>query len=203
MSPGRILAVLCIMLCGVSSAMAQSAYSATAKWGLPELMQELAQVKSASARFTERKTMHMLKVPLVTSGTLKYVAPDHVEKITLFPEHERFVLSGNRVTITGKKDHGTHTFLLTQDPQIAGLVEGIRATLAGDLPTLERFYSVHFSGDGAQWRLLLKPKDAELAHFIKWLRISGHADRIEAIDTESANGDHSEMTVIEDMIDVR
>jgi len=70
-------------------------------WGLPQLMQTLAQVRSASARFTETKTVSMLNAPLVASGTLTYVAPDHMEKITLAPVRERFLLDHNRVTITG------------------------------------------------------------------------------------------------------
>jgi hypothetical protein len=206
MRPGRISAWLCAMLCSgaVASILCATARSATppdAAWGLPQLMRELAEVRSASGKFTERTTMHMLKAPLVSSGTLKYVAPDHLWKITLSPQRERFALDGEQVSMTGGRDDRTRTFSLTNDPQVAGLVEGIRATLAGDLSTLERFYDVRLTGDDAAWQLLLRPRNPDLAHVVSSLRIRGSKDRIEAIDTESADGDRSEMRIVEDAID--
>jgi len=158
-------------------------------------MQTLAQVRSASARFTETKTVSMLNAPLVASGTLTYVAPDHMEKITLAPVRERFLLDHNRVTITGGPGEQTHVFALTDDPRIAGLIEGIRATLAGDLTTLDRFYQVRLAGDAGNWQLLLQPRDPNLAHFVQSIRIQGSRGRIEAIYTATSNGDHSDMTI--------
>lgn len=166
-------------------------------------MGALAEVKSASGTFTERKTLHVLNAPLVTTGTLTYVAPDRMEKVTLTPVPERFVLDGNEVTITGGRDRQTHTFSLSSSPVIAGLVEGIRATLAGDLRTLERFYAVQLSGDYAEWQLLLRPNNAELAHVVKWIRIRGSRNRIEAVESKSHNGDDTEMTIGEDVSDGR
>ena len=175
--------------------------AAAHRWGLPQLMETLSQVRSASARFTETKTVSMLNSPLVASGTLTYVAPDHMEKITLAPVHERFLLDHNRVTIEGGPGEQTHVFALTADPRIAGLVEGIRATLAGDLAALDRFYLVRLVGDAGNWQLLLQPRDPDLAHFVQGIRIQGSQDRIETIDTATANGDHTEMTITEDMQD--
>ena len=183
----------------VASAMpaqAQQALSAPG-WGLPQLMQSLARVKSASAQFTERKTVRMLSAPLVASGTLTYVAPDHMQKITLSPAPERFTLDGDQVTIVGGPDNSTHTFSVPDYPQIGGLVEGIRATLAGDLAALERSYAVRLTGGPSDWQLLLAPKDGELARFIKSVRIVGSDDRIHAVDTEESDGDHSDMTIVE------
>jgi Outer membrane lipoprotein carrier protein LolA-like len=206
MRPGSSSAWRRAMLCSglaasVCCATARSAPPLDPGWGLPQLMRELAEVRSASARFTERKTMRMLKAPLVTAGTVKYVAPDQLWKTTLSPQRERFALDGCQVTISGGPDERTRTFSLAAGPEIAGLVEGIRATLAGDLPTLERFYDVRLSGDNAEWQLVLQPKSRELARFISWMRIRGSRERVEAIDTESGDGDHSEMTIVEDVID--
>lgn len=195
-----LLAVLCFGASApVSLALPQQAAPASPAWGLPQLMSALKQVKSASGRFIERKTLKMLSVPLVSSGTLTYIAPDHMQKVTLSPKPQRFVLDGDHVTITGGADKQSHTFSLTDDPQIAGLVEGIRSTLAGDLPTLDRFYVVRFSGNAMAWQLQLQPKDAALARFVKQIRILGSQDRIQTIDTEESNGDHSEMSITEDV----
>ena len=167
-------------------------------WGLPQLMQSLSQVKSSSARFTEHQTMHMLAAPLTTAGKLSYVAPDRIEKTTTSPVPGRFLLEGDQVTIAGGNDNQTHVFSLSDYPQIGGLVEGIRATLAGDLPVLDRFYTVQLTGNPQAWQLILQPEGAGLARFIAWIRIGGDGHRVDEIDTQSSNGDHSEMTVVED-----
>ena len=189
------LCAACCLLAAVSPALAQP----VGRWGLPELMQSLSQVKSASARFTERQTMHMLTTPLMTSGTLHYVAPDWMQKTTTSPAPERFVLDQGQVTIVGGADNQTRIFSLTDYPQIGGLVEGILATLGGNLAMLDRFYGVQLSGRAQAWQLLLQPKDAGLARFIAWLRIYGEGDRITVIDTQDSNGDHSEMRIVEDV----
>lgn len=198
-----LCAMVCCLLVAAPFARAQSVAKRETSWGLPQLMRGLAQVRSASARFTECKTMKMLNAPLASSGMLTYLAPDRIQKITLSPIPARFVLDHDRVTISGGPDHQTHTFLLSQYPQIGGLVEGIRATLAGDLATLNRFYVVQFSGTARRWQILLQPKNAGLTHFLRWIRIEGSENRISAIDTESSDGDRSEMNVVEDTSDAR
>lgn len=172
-------------------------------WGLPQLMAALRQVKAASGQFTERKTMHLLTQPLIASGRLAYVAPSHIEKVTVSPIPERLVMDGDRVTIVSGPDNETHAFSVADYPQIGGLVEGIRATLAGDLPTLERIYSVRLSGSPAAWDLQLVPRDSDLAHVVKWIEFRGDGNRIRTIDTENADGDHSAMTIAQDGNDAR
>jgi outer membrane lipoprotein-sorting protein len=194
----RILFLLFFCAGGLSGiAMAQ-----TASWGLPQLMSGMAAVKSASATFTERKTLPMLNAPLVEAGSLSYAAPDWMEKITVSPP-ERFVLNGQQVTLTGGADGQAHVISLNDDPRIGGLAGGILATLSGNLPALEQVYTVRFSGGPVGWQLLLRPKDPDLARFISWMCISGSFNRIAAIDTASGDGGHSEMSVAETVSDAR
>lgn len=170
-----------------------------AGWGLPQLMATLARVKSASAQFTERKTLHVLDAPLVSSGTLLYVAPDQVEKITVLPERERIAISGDKLTIEGGTSGRPRTLLLANAPEIAAFVESIRATLAGDLPALDRFYRVEVSGGPASWRLDLVPRAEKLTRLVRRIRISGSGEKITAVETDEADGDRSEMSVAEDV----
>lgn len=170
-------------------------------WGLSQLMSSLQQVKSASGEFTERKDMHMLSTPLMFSGTLSYRAPDWMQKITVSPIPQQFTLDGNQVTITGGPDGQTHTFSISDAPQVGVLIEGIRATLAGDLPMLDRYYAVKLTGDAADWQLLLQPKDTALTRFVKWIRIAGNQDRIRVIETEESDGDRSKMSIVENVDD--
>jgi hypothetical protein len=170
-------------------------------WGLPQLMQSLARVHFSSARFAERQTVPMLTAPLLSTGTLSYVAPDYIRKTTTSPAHEDFLLAHGVVTLTGP-DKQTQRFSVNQAPQIAGLVEGIRATLAGDLPALQRVYTVKLTGNAAGWQLFLQPNDPGVARFIKWIIIQGSRNRINAVDTASGDGGHSEMGITEDPRDV-
>jgi hypothetical protein len=191
--------VLILLFCSLHFAIAQTMEP---DWGLPQLMQSLAQVRAASAHFAERQTVPMLTAPLLSAGTLRYVAPDIVLKITTSPVHQDFLLDHGVVTLTGL-DQQTHRFSVRQAPQIAGLVEGIRATLAGDLPALQRIYRVRLTGNEAGWQLLLQPKDPNLARFVQWIIIQGRKNRIDAVDTASSDGGHSEMGITEDQRDVR
>jgi outer membrane lipoprotein-sorting protein len=191
-----------MLLCALTLASGAVA-AAQEPWDLPQLMASLRQVRSASGQFTERKTMHLLTQPLMASGRLVYVAPNHIEKMTLSPIPERLVMDGDRVTIVSGPNNETHSFSVADYPQIGGLIEGIRATLAGDLPTLERIYTTRLGGTPASWDLQLVPRDSDLAHFVKWIEFRGDGNRIRTIDTENADGDHSEMTIVEDGHDAR
>jgi outer membrane lipoprotein-sorting protein len=185
------LALSIALLCaGLSNAAAQS-------WGLPQLMQQLSQVHAASARFTERKTIQLLDAPLISSGTLTYAAPAYISKTTETPTPQNFVLDHNNVTISAGPNQPAQKFSLNDDPRIAGLVQGIRATLAGDLPALSQVYSIQFTGTETDWQLLLHPKNPALAYMVKWMIIRGAGNRITTIDSASANGDHSEMGIVE------
>ena len=191
MRAARCLAALGLFL----AAAVPLAQAQTAAWGLAPLMQSLAQVKSASATFTETKTMVLLKTPLQASGTLRYVAPDYVRKTVLAPSRQDFVLQHGKVTLTvgGKTQH----FDLSQAPPLAGLVEGVRATLAGDLPMLQRYYAINLSGNATRWQMVLRPRDPALLHVISWLSIQGSGNQLTEIDTGGAHGDLTRMSVTE------
>lgn len=198
MHSGRKMFCALVVLCASLSESGIAIAAAQEPWGLPQLMASLAQVRSAAGQFTERKTMRMLTQPLTLSGRLAYVAPSHIEKITVSPTPERLVMDGDRVTIVSGTNQDTHSFSVTDYPQIGGLVAGIRATLAGDLPTLDHFYTLRLGGTSNAWDLQLVPREGDLTHFIRSIDFHGSGNRIETIDTEDADGDHSDMTIVED-----
>ena len=166
-------------------------------WGLAPLMLSLSQVRSASATFTERRTSPLLNEPLTAQGTLTYRAPDYMRKTTLSPMPQDFILDHDRVTMSGGTDGETREFSLADAPQLGGFVEGIRATLAGDLPALERLYEVELSGEAQGWQLVLRPIDPTLARFVRTIAIQGSQDRIAAVYTLSSDQGDSCMNVSE------
>jgi outer membrane lipoprotein-sorting protein len=191
----RILASLLIVtgLCaGATSAEAGDAPAQSLD--VPSLMQQMAAVKSAMARFTERHYLHVLKVPIEDSGTLAYAAPHRLQKETLLPKPERMVIDGNVLTIehAGK----TQSLKLEDNPEIGGFVEGIRATLAGDLPALERYYTVSIAGKIDDWQLLLQPRAPRMASIVASILIYGRGTQIRQINTQEGDWDRTEMTIV-------
>jgi outer membrane lipoprotein-sorting protein len=191
--PGLAFAtIICLGLSGTIAA----AQPSTEAFDIGQLMARFSAIKNSTARFNERKYLRMLKTPLEDSGVLVYAAPDKLQKNTLLPKPESLVIEGDSLTID--REGKTQTLKLADYPQIAGLIEGIRATLAGDLPGLQRFYSLYLEGDANAWRLLLKPRDPKMQDIVQSIFISGTGGHIKSIDTLESDGDHSEMTITED-----
>jgi outer membrane lipoprotein-sorting protein len=161
---------------------------------LRQIMLDFQSVKQSQAKFVERKYLKMLNQPLESSGTLIYVAPDHLEKNTDQPKPESLVVDGDSLTITGA-DGQSRSFSLTDHPEIGAIVESIRATLAGDSDSLERFYTVSLLGGVSAWTLVLEPRDPKVQAIVQSIRISGHNGLIDTIETLETGGDRSVMTV--------
>ncbi|WP_374591561.1 outer membrane lipoprotein carrier protein LolA [Aquabacterium sp.] len=163
-------------------------------WGLPELMQSLAQTKSAKARFTEKKFIGFIDQPVEASGELAFVAPDHLEKRTLQPQTEVLVLDGERLTVeqAGKR---RLTVDLRRQPDAAAFVESIRATLAGDQRALEQYYALDLQGSVNAWRLTLTPRQDGMRKIITRVRMEGRQATVSMIAFDQADGDRSEMRI--------
>lgn len=162
-----------------------------------DVMAQMREVRESSAHFSERRTMAMLSTPLETKGTLRYEAPDILVKHTLQPRQEKFTVHGDRLTIVEGRDK-LRSLLLSDQPQVGALVESIRATLSGNLETLERYYTVAVTGTLDAWTLDLTPRDEDLAAFVTLIEITGAGNAIRTVDTRESNGDRSVMTVFED-----
>jgi outer membrane lipoprotein-sorting protein len=167
-------------------------------WGLEPLMQSLRLVKTAKGKFVERKHLAILNAPLEFSGTLVYTAPGRIEKHTLLPKPESMVLSGDTLTMENKARNQRRTLVLKDYPVVWAFVEGMRSTLAGDLPSLQRFYQVSLEGNAAQWRLVLKPSEPAMQAWVSEMRISGSQNRVRTIEVIESQGDRSVMTISED-----
>ena len=197
--PRRAWTVLLLAAAGVCSSAALAAEPGDAAgWDIKRLMQELAQVKTAKGRFVERKHLAILNAPLEITGTLVYVAPSRLEKHTLAPRPESLVLEREELTIENRERNQRRKLTLQDYPLIRAFVESIRSTLAGDLPTLTRYYQVGLDGGERRWRLTLKPSEPEMQDVVSEIRISGEHSWINAIEIIEIGGDRSVMTIARD-----
>jgi outer membrane lipoprotein-sorting protein len=183
------------LLMAVAGAQAADTARSEQDWKLPQLMASLQQVQAAKASFVERKFMRILREPLQSSGQLVYVRPDKLQKDTILPKPERLTVEGGQLTIEQQGDK-TRQLALQDFPQIWAFVESIRATLAGDLPTLTRFYDVSLQGRRENWTLQLVPKDSKTRALVSIIRISGDNETIRNVKTEEADGDFTSMTIV-------
>ena len=180
----RLVLALCLTACGAASAAEISA---------AQLFAMLAKERPGRATFHEKKYLALLDRPVESSGELTFTPPDRMEKRTLLPRPERVTVDRERITLErgGKR----HSLGLRENPSIAVLVESIRATLAGDLDSVIRSYSVGLDGSASRWRLTLRPLDTDSARIVERIDIAGEQARVKTVEILQADGDRSVMTV--------
>ena len=177
-------------------AAAAFAWVATAPcWALEptEVLSVLSQVVRSDASFEETRHIAALTAPVVRRGTLRYVRPAELEMVVDTPVREVIRVAGPSLVIERRGQ--IREIRLTEMPAIAGWVESVRSTLAGDLSALSRYFTVRASGDAARWQLELIPLSAELASFVTRVTISGASAQITRIEVAEASGDRSVMNV--------
>ena len=158
-----------------------------------ELLQLLAARRHGHVTFTEVQQLAMLDRPLKSSGELLYDAPGRLEKRTLKPKARTLILEHD--VLTARRGQRSYVMELREYPQVAPLVESIRATLAGDRAALERLFRVQFDGTLAHWTLLLVPLDATLAGAVRDISIQGERDVIRTVQIRHSDGDRSLLTL--------
>lgn len=161
---------------------------------LAELMALLARQKGGEAQFTEQRYVKGLDGPLTAAGTLRFAAPDRLERRTLQPRAESMVVEGNTVTLA--RGGRTRTLALDSAPELLGLVEAMRGTLAGDAAVLQRHFRTTLAGSAADWSLELLPRDDRLAAQVQNLRIAGRAGELRSVELDFRNGDRAVTTVV-------
>jgi hypothetical protein len=170
-----------------------AAVAAPAADALDQLMTRLKQHQHDHTTYTELHISSVLDRPLTSSGELFYDAPDRLEKRTTKPKPERLLLENGQLSF--ERRHKQYHVALADYPQAAPYIEGVRATLAGDRPALERLFRVSFDNSGEQWTLRLTPLDAHVAAEVAAVRIDGSSDVIKTVTVQLVNGDRSIMTL--------
>jgi outer membrane lipoprotein-sorting protein len=163
------------------------------EWNIDQLMQSLATAKPGRATFVEKKYMAILDRPVESSGELHYTPPDRLEKRTIKPKPETMLVEGGVLTV--ERGNQKHTLQLSEYPELAGLIDSIRGTLAGDRKALERSYKLKLQGDAERWTLSLFPTDPKMATSVHLIRIAGSRDDVRRIEVIQTDGDRSLMTI--------
>lgn len=164
-----------------------------AGFDLQALMQQLSQVRSGQAVFTEDRRVQQLDQTLRSSGRLSFTAPDTFVRETLKPRQERMAVVGNQLTYS--RGERSQTALLDSVPEAAVIVEAIRGTLTGNRETLERYFDTTVQGSADQWQLDLVPREPRLRGQVAHVRISGRQGLVREVRISLADGDSSVMRI--------
>lgn len=178
----------------------QAAQPDSSPVSLDQLMATLRTVRHVDARYVEHRTLQALRTPIETRGTLRFQAPDWLEKAAdpaADGTADRLTINGNQLTIDRGANATPVVLMLNDHPEIGVLVESIRATLSGDGQALRRIFDITLSGSVGHWQLVLQPLDPIQRNILQWMRVTGYAERITAIDTQDGDGDHTEMAIVE------
>ena len=161
---------------------------------LEELMRTLAQRGPENARFVEKKYLAVLdNKPIESSGELRYVPPNRIEKKTVKPKPESLTVDGDQAVV--ERGGQRHTLKLRDYPDIAPFVDSIRGTLAGDRKALERNYRLSLEGGPQDWVLQLVPIERTMQAVLKHIRIAGAQDQLKTVEITQSDGDSSLMVI--------
>jgi hypothetical protein len=160
---------------------------------LVRLMALLAERAHGHVSFVEEDYFAVLERPVHSSGELFYDRPGRLEKRTLAPHPASVILDHDTVTVAARGH--THVVALRDYPQVAPLVESLRATLAGDQSALEKIFQITFEGSLERWTLTLVPLDAKLKGVAQRIRIDGMGDELQTLNILLSDGDRSVMTI--------
>jgi hypothetical protein len=178
-----LVPLLALSLCGAVSGASE----------LDEVMGLMAARQHGRVEFVEQQFLHILNRPIESSGELRYDAPDRLEKRTLQPHAETLVFAGGVLTV--ERAHGRRVVDLHAYPQVQPFVESIRATLAGDRSSLERWFHLEFAGSLGRWTITLVPLDANVKRSVAQVRIDGMRDQLLKVEIRQPDGDRSLMTL--------
>jgi hypothetical protein len=156
-------------------------------------MQLLAQRRHGEADFSEVRYLSVLSAPLRSSGVLIYEAPEHLEQRILQPRAETVVLDHGVLTM--RRGQRARSVSLAERPQIAPLVDSLRALLAGERAALEQHFTLQLTGSLEHWQLRLEPREPALRSSVREIEMSGERDAIREVQLQARNGDHSLMQI--------
>lgn len=175
-------------------ALASEAPVASGSLTLDELLRHMATTRGVVAEFHEVKVLALLDAPLETKGTLYFVPPDKLARVTTAPAVTRLVLDGRRMRF--EDETGASDVDLAENPVARQFAENLIVLWRGDRAALEALYKLDFHADGARWTLGLRPLGAPLDRFIASLRLSGDGQTMREMELVETDGDRTQ-TVFE------
>jgi hypothetical protein len=181
--------VLRAALAALALALLAPAHAAPAAPAVALVRQRLQLAPVLQGDFEQVKTIAGFRNPLVSHGDFLVARGQGVLWHTTKPFESTLVVTKTRL-FTRAADGSTANALDAQsEPGLRQVNELVFALLAADLDALAERFTIEGEGVGAQgWKLVLVPRDPQLARFIARATLEGGRN-VESVRIEEARGD--------------
>jgi len=156
------------------------------------LLHTFASMPGLYARFHEVKHVALLSLPLESDGEIYFAPPGRMMRKVNTPTPSWALLEGDRVTLVSPGER--RELDLASSPVVRGFVGAFRDVLAGDRAALERSYRIEFHSEGDEFTLTLRPREPQLARFLRELSLHGRGRALTRIRMLETSGDITETT---------
>ena len=152
------------------------------------ILSRLAKPGSAQTEFVEVSYRGMLDRPLITSGTMKWLGGDKLERDIEKPYRVVAKIGDGQMSV--QRGNGeVQAMPIARAPQMAAILSGFRALLGGDITQLSRDFEVKAAGNETRWVLTLTPRANELKSRVQSIVIDGRDDAPRCMTLNESDGD--------------
>lgn len=185
--PGERMRMLLRIGCAMLAALPLAAFAAGADLA-STILAGMAKQGYAQVAFIEVSYRGMLDRPLITSGQMKWLGGDKLERDVEKPFKAVARIGDGQMSVQ-RAGHPAQTVPIARAPQMAAILAGFRALLGGDTATLARDFEIKAAGNPARWVLTLTPRSDELKHRVQSIVIDGRNDAPRCMTLNEADGD--------------
>jgi outer membrane lipoprotein-sorting protein len=182
---GLVLALLVAMAIALPATIRATPEAAPAD--LEALMEGMASTSGVVANFREVKRLALLSEPLESRGTLYFVPPDRLARVTTTPATTRLVIDGDRFSFDDGT--GSQAMDLSGNPVAREVVENFIVLFNGDLDALRRRYEPEFATGDDGWSLVLTPRASRLRNLVARVTLEGQGRALTRMTLLEAGGD--------------
>lgn len=161
------------------------------------LMQHMATTSGVRAEFHEVKQIALLEKPLESDGTLYFIPPARMARITRAPGATTLVINGAHMSYSDTT--GANSVDLSGSRVARTIVENFVVLFNGDLSALREHYSVGFEAAGARWHMRLAPKGPPVSQLIASIELRGDGPALEQMVVVEKEGDRT-TTLFHDVV---
>lgn len=156
---------------------------------LTELLHLFSQEKQSTVDFKNEKHTSFLDEPIISSGYLKFIAPNKLQKIILKPEKISQKIDGNELKIINENE--TNIINLDDYPEFSIILGATISVLSGNHSALKEDFKIIFDHKEAGWKLLLSPHDSYISGYVESIKMFGNKNKISKIVVTEPNHDQS------------
>ncbi len=147
------------------------------------------------SNFRQKKTIAVLKKPLISSGNFIFSEQHGLYWNISVPINTSYALTP-KYLVERQKGYKPKVITPQEQPALFGLTEVFEAIFVGDLDKLGQDFVIHFLGTPKQWTIGLIPRKGMLKQMFKRVVLSGGAT-VSEVKLYEANGDSTHLKFTE------